>query len=138
MITELKNVSASSGCGMVDEQPDVEELGVLPDLDRERFDVELCPEAVDALGDALVVEPDPLLDGALRVGPGRSLEMLLRRGARRPEQPVVLVEALDQDAAISRAGSAPAPRPEPRGMGWTAAIACPGRLDGFSFLTGTR
>ena len=82
---------------MVDQQADVEELGFLPDLDVQGVDVELRPEARDALADTLVVEADPLLHRVLGLGPGGRLEVLLRPGTRRPEEPVVLVEALDQD-----------------------------------------
>ena len=85
------------GLRMVDEQADVEELCVLPDTDPERLDVELRAQAGDTLADALVVEADPLLDGLLRLGPGGGLEVGLRAGARRAEEPVMLVEALDQD-----------------------------------------
>jgi len=81
---------------MVDEQADVEELRVLPDGDVEGFDVELGPEARDALEHPLVVETDPFLHRPLRVGPGGCLEKLLRPGTGRTEKPVVLVEALDQ------------------------------------------
>ncbi len=84
------------GLRVVDEQADVQELRVLPDADAEGFDVELGPQARHALEHPLVVEADPFLHRPLRVGPGCCLEMLLRAGAGRPEEAVVLVEALDQ------------------------------------------
>ena len=51
------------GLQVVDQQADVGELRLLPGLDPERLDVELGADAIDAFGDPLVVEPDPLLNG---------------------------------------------------------------------------
>ncbi len=85
------------GLVVLDEQADVVELRVPPSPVAEQVDVELGAEPGDALADALVVVADPLLHRVLLVGPGSRLEPFLRAGARRPEEPVVLVEAFDQD-----------------------------------------
>jgi hypothetical protein len=82
---------------VVDEQADVLELHVAPRRVGERVDVEARAEQLDALEDALVVEADPLLHRLLQLGPGAAVEELGRACARRPEEPVVLVEALDED-----------------------------------------
>ena len=82
---------------VLDEQTDVEELRLAPGLVRERLDVELATKSVDALEDALVVEADPFLHRVLELLPGARVEQLLGAGARGAEDPVVLVEALDQD-----------------------------------------
>ena len=81
---------------MVDEQGDVGELRRLPGVEADRLEVELGPHSGDAFGDPLVVELDPLPHGRLGRDPGRRLEVLLGVRARRAEQPVVPVEALDQ------------------------------------------
>ena len=94
------------GLGVVDEQADVEELGLLPDGSVERRDVEPCPEALDALDDARIVETDPLLHGLLGVTPRGCIEALLCLGARRAEEPVVPVEALDQNGDDGASGGA--------------------------------
>ena len=54
-------------------------------------------KSVDALTDALVVEANPLLHRMLQLCPGARLESLPGGGARGAEEPVVLVETLDQD-----------------------------------------
>ena len=82
---------------VLDEQADVVELRVAPGLVGERGDVELPAQPVDALADALVVEADPLLHRVLLLHPVACLEQFLGAGARRAKQPVVPVEALDQD-----------------------------------------
>ena len=89
---------------MVDEQPDVVELHLTPVGVVHPVEVELGPQPLDVLAHTLVVEADPLLHGPLRLRPGGPLEALLRRGARGPEEAVVLVEALDQNGRDSRAG----------------------------------
>ena len=66
--------------------------------------VELGPQPLDVLADALVVEADPLLHRQLGLGPRRALEAALRLRARLPEEPVVPVEALDQDGCDSLSG----------------------------------
>jgi len=96
---------------VLDEQTDVVELRVTPGLIAERPDVELAAQPVDALEDALVVEADPLLHRVLLFHPGARLEQFLGAGARRAEEPVVLVETLDQDGRdlprrVLRSGSA--------------------------------
>ena len=82
---------------VLDEQADVVELRVAPGLVAERPDVELAAKPVDAFADALVVEADPFLHRVLLLRPGARLEPLPGAGARGAEEPVVLVEALDQD-----------------------------------------
>ena len=87
--------------GVLDQQADVLQLRLAPGLVVERLDVELRAEPLDALADALVVEADPLLHGALLLHPRPPLEPLLRAGAHLPEQAVVPVESLDQDGCDS-------------------------------------
>ena len=82
---------------VLDEQADVAELRVLPGLLAERPEVELAAKPVDALADALVVEADTLLNRVLLLLPGARLEPLPCAGARGAKEPVMLVEALDQD-----------------------------------------
>ena len=67
----------------------------------ERVEVELGAQPLDVLADALVVEADPLLHRQLRLRPRGALEALLGLRARLPEEPVVPVEALDQDGCDS-------------------------------------
>ena len=89
---------------VVDEQPDEAELDLPPGGGVERVEIELGAQPLDVLADALVVEADPLLHRQLRLGPGRALEALLGLRARLPEEPVVPVEALDQDGCDSLSG----------------------------------
>ena len=86
---------------VIDEEPDEAELDLPPVRGVERVELELRAQAVDVLANALVVEADSLLHRQLRLGPGRALEPLLGLRARLPEEPVVPIEALDQDGCDS-------------------------------------
>ena len=89
---------------VVDEEPDEAELDLPPGGGVERVEIELGAQPLDVLADALVVEADSLLHRQLRLGPRRALEAALRLRARLPEEPVVPVEALDQDGCDSLSG----------------------------------
>ena len=96
VVTELKNVSASSGRLWSIEQPDVDQLRELPLGVVERLGAEIVAQPRHVLEHARVVEPDPLLDEALHPSPVTGLERLLRLRARRAEELVVAVEAVQQ------------------------------------------
>ena len=71
----------------------------------ERVEIELGPQPLDVLADALVVEADPLLHRQLRLAPRpRARSGSFASRARLPEEPVVPVEALDQDGCDSLSG----------------------------------
>ena len=79
MITELKNVSASSGWRVVDEQADVSGASTSCQAAASSASRSNSVRSRSThLADALVVEADPLLHRQLRLGPGRALEALLR------------------------------------------------------------
>ena len=62
------------GLVVVDEEPDEAELDLPPGGGVERVEIELGPQPLDVLADALVVEADPLLHRQLRLRPRRALE----------------------------------------------------------------
>jgi hypothetical protein len=86
---------------VVDEEPDEAELDLPPVRGVERAEIELGPQPLDVLANALVVEADSLLHRELHVGPRRALEAHLGLRARLPEEAVVAVEAFDQDGCDS-------------------------------------
>ncbi len=81
---------------VLDQQPDVEQLRLLPHAVVERVGREIRAQALDVLQHAFVVEADPLLDQPLDGDPVAGVERILRLRARVAEQPVVAVEALEQ------------------------------------------
>jgi hypothetical protein len=92
---------------VVDEQADVPQLRLLPGAEIECIDVELGPEPLDVLTNAVVVELNPLLYRVLSLDPVGRFEPLLRAGTGGTEQPVVLVEPLEQDGGdVARGASA--------------------------------
>jgi hypothetical protein len=89
------------GLMVVDQEPDEAELDLPPGRDVERVEVELGAQPLDVLANALVVEADALTHRELRLGPRRALEAHLRLCARLPEEPIVTVEAVEQDGCDS-------------------------------------
>jgi hypothetical protein len=81
---------------VVDQQADVVQLGLVPDLHRQAAGAELPLQPLHRLAHPQVVEDDAVALGLLLAQPVGLLEALLRLGAALPEQPVVLVEALQQ------------------------------------------
>ena len=83
------------GLVVVDEQADVVELDLLPDLHRQRRRLELVLQPLGRLGDAPLVVGDALRLRLLLAVPVGRLEARLRLRARLAEQPVVAVEAVE-------------------------------------------
>ena len=128
------------GLVVVDEQADVVQLDLLPDVHRQLAGLELALQPLGRLVDALVVELDALALGPLLAVPVGRLEARLRRGAGLAEQPVVAVEAVEHRLAMSKARASvkpcgnigPRPRsrlPACRAPAWRACTAAERRTD---------
>ncbi len=89
------------GLPVVDQQADVEQLDLLPDLRRQHLGVELDLQAAPGFAHALVVERDALAHRALLAMPVGALEALLGGAVGLAEQPVMAVEAVEQRAGYS-------------------------------------
>ena len=89
------------GLVVVDQEPDEAELDLPPRGGVELVEFELCAQPLHVLADTFVVEADSLLHRQLRLGPRRALEPPLGLRARLSEEPVVLIEALEQDGCDS-------------------------------------
>ena len=86
------------GLVVVDEQADVVQLDLLPDLHRQRRRLELVLQPLGRLGDAPLVVGDALRLRLLLAVPVGGLEARLRLGARLAKEPVVAVEAVEHRA----------------------------------------
>ena len=84
------------GLPVVDQQPDVEQLDLLPDFHRQRIGGKLGQQPGLGFLHTLVVELDPLTRRLLLPVPVGSLEALLGCTVGFAEQPVMAVEPLEQ------------------------------------------
>ena len=112
---------------VVEQEPDVEQLDLLPGGIVEIFGIELVAQARHALIDAVVVKADPFLDGLVHAQPVTVFETRLGLAAGLAKQGVVLVEALNHGQGnLVRVGAVKADRNLHEG--WkakTAAILTP-------------
>ena len=80
---------------VIEQQPDIEQLDLLPGSVVDRGGIELVAQALDAFIDPVIVKADALLDGLVHAQPVSLLEPGFRFTAGLAEQRVMLVEALN-------------------------------------------